>query len=132
MQNASITVPVAIAAISASRRRIRGRPVPAFPAPSAVPAIALAAACTAAPGLIPVDVRVNQPDAYPVDRAQVAGLRRRLTELLAQPRQVHIDRVIRAAVRLVPYLGQQLALGDDPAAAGRERVQQVELLPVQA
>ncbi len=57
-----------------------------------------------------------------------AGSRGGLAELAAQPGQVDVDGAVGAAVRLLPDLGQQLALGDDLPRPGGQRQQQVELL----
>jgi hypothetical protein len=58
---------------------------------------------------------------------QVARLLRGLAELAAQPRQVDVDGLVRAAVGQLPDLGEQLAFAHDAAGAGGEVVQQVEL-----
>nr|BFE73853.1 hypothetical protein GCM10020092_071540 [Actinoplanes digitatis] len=58
---------------------------------------------------------------------QIAWRLRGLAELAAQPGQVHVDRLVRAAVRHLPNLGEQLPLRDHLPRAGREVVQQVEL-----
>ena len=52
----------------------------------------------------------------------------RLAELAAQPRQVHVDRAVRAAPGQLPHLAQQVALGHDLAGAAGQREQQLELL----
>ena len=72
--------------------------------------------------------RVDQADPDPAHAWQVPRLGRRLAELAAQPRQVDVDGALGAAVRLLPHVGQQLALGDHLAGARRQRQQQVELL----
>ena len=58
----------------------------------------------------------------PADADQVARLGGRLAELATQPRQVDVDGPVGAAVRLLPDLGEQLALGDHlarPRGPGR-------------
>ncbi len=75
--------------------------------------------------------RVHQAYADPADALEIARLGRRLAELAAQPRQVHVDGPVGAAVGLLPHLDQQGALADDLAGALGERQQQVELPPGQ-
>src|SRR6478672_11867854 len=60
-------------------------------------------------------------------RGQVARLGRRLAELAAQPREVHVDGLVRAAPRLAPHLDEQVALGDHLARALGQVGEQVEL-----
>ena len=49
------------------------------------------------------------------------------TELLSEPRKVHIDGFVGASVRLVPYLCQELALADHATGSFEEVDQQFEL-----
>ena len=59
-------------------------------------------------------------DPDPADRMQVAGLLSGLAELAAQPRDVDVDRLVRAAVRHPPDVGEQVALGTTwPARSAR-------------
>ena len=57
----------------------------------------------------------------------IPGLSSRLAELLPEPRQVHIDGLVGASVRLVPHLGQELALAHHPAGPLDQVDQQLEL-----
>jgi len=50
-----------------------------------------------------------------------------LSELLSEPRKVHIDGLVGASVRLVPYLCQELALADHATGSFEEVDQQFEL-----
>ena len=50
----------------------------------------------------------------------VPRLRGRLPQLLTEPREVHVDGLVGASVRLVPYLGQQLALAYHPTGTFNE------------
>src|SRR3954454_1701971 len=75
-----------------------------------------------------VVVGLGAADAHAADGVQVARLRGGLAELAAYPGQVHVDRAVTAAVRLLPHLGEQGALGDHLAPAAGEGEQQVELL----
>ena len=59
---------------------------------------------------------------------EVARLGRGLAQLAPQPRQVDVDGPLGAAVRLLPDVGQQLALGDHLARPRGQGEQQVELL----
>ena len=70
-------------------------------------------------------------DADTAHRVQVARRARALAQLAAQPREVRVDRLLGAAVRLVPDLGEELLLGDDGAAVARQVEQEVELLAAQ-
>ena len=72
-----------------------------------------------------------EPDADPADGGQVPGLGRRLTQLAAQPGQVHVDRLVRAAPGLVPHVGEQLPLGHHVAGTLGQVGQQVELARAQ-
>ena len=56
--------------------------------------------------------RIDQAHADATAGMDVSRLGSRLAELLAEPREVHVDGLVGASVRLVPYLGQQLALAD--------------------
>src|SRR3954454_10866605 len=51
-----------------------------------------------------------------------------LSQLAAQPGQVHIDRAVAAAPGELPDVGEKLALRDDLARPSGERGKQVELL----
>src|SRR5512139_1825936 len=71
---------------------------------------------------------VDQPDADAAHGVQVARLGGALAELSPQPRQVHVDGAVAAAVRLLPHLREQLALGEHLTGPRRQRHQEVELL----
>ncbi len=75
--------------------------------------------------------RVDQLHPDPAHAVQVARAGRRLSQLPAQPRQVDVDGPVGASPRLLPDLGQQLALRDDLPRPGRQGEEEVELLAVQ-
>src|SRR5690606_29014681 len=72
-------------------------------------------------------LRRGQPHADAADGVHIARLLGGLAELASQPGQVDVDGLVRAAVRELPDLRQQLALADDLAGARGQVVQQVEL-----
>src|SRR5262245_8149369 len=57
---------------------------------------------------------------------QVTGLLRRLAQLPAQPRYVHVDGLVRAAVRQVPDVREQVTAGCYLSLPQRQVMQQVE------
>src|SRR6516162_2384051 len=127
MQNASITVLVATAEMSASRRRMRGRRL------LLGRRAALRAGASGLVWLFISDARgIDEAHADPVYRPQVPGGGGGFAELAAQPGQVNIDGVFRAPVGLIPDFDQQLALGHHPSAPRGEQMQQVELFAAEA
>src|SRR5262249_41579428 len=101
---ATSTIAVTMVTSSASRRRISR--APARRAPPARP---------------------PPPPPPPPHRMQVPGLLRGLAKLAAQPRQVHVEALVGAAIGELPDLDEQLLLGDHGPGPGRKVVQQIEL-----
>lgn len=75
-----------------------------------------------------LSARIDQLRPHTAHDPEVARIGGRFPELAPKPREMHVDRSIFAPERLVPNLGEKLALGDDRATPGREILQQVELL----
>src|SRR5579871_758689 len=75
--------------------------------------------------------RSAELDSDPAHRVDVSRLLRRLAELAAQPRDVHVHRLVGPAVGHPPHVGEQIPPGDHLPGMQREVVQQVELPPAQ-
>ena len=67
-----------------------------------------------------------EPEAHPADRRDVRRMRGVVLDLLAEPRDVHVERLRPYPVR-VPHLVHDLLASDHLACISHQQVQQVEL-----
>ena len=73
-------------------------------------------------------LRRGEPHANAPHAVQVPRLRGRLAQFAAQPRQVDVDRALRAAIRLTPDVGKNFLLAHDLPGALSKEPEKVKLL----